>query len=87
MGLVSLSTGGLLMARTYVVDQGRFGILVKERTTARRGQEVVVAKQAVLAAGVKVKIAGQDRGWQQVTLPNGLGAWVESSHVKRLRGE
>ena len=86
MGLVSLSTGGLLMARTYVVEQGRFGILVKERTTARRGPGSQYAASRI-GGREKVKIAGQDRGGQQVTLPNGLGAWVESNHVKRLRGE
>ena len=87
LGLLALSSGGLLLARTYVVEQGSFGILVKDRTTARRGPGGQYAKQAVLAAGVKVRVAGQDRGWQQVTLPNGLGAWVQNSDVKRLRGQ
>ena len=84
LSLIVLSSGGLLIAKAYIIDHGKFGVLVQDKTVARRGPGAQYAKQAILAAGVKVTLAGTDRKWQQVTLPNGMGAWVKSSDVTAL---
>ncbi|MEE2789787.1 MAG: tetratricopeptide repeat protein [Myxococcota bacterium] len=84
IGLIAFSAGGLLLARGHVVDGGSFGVLTQEKTVARRGPGVQYAKQAVLAAGVKVALAGSDRNWQQITLPNGMGAWIRQADVEQL---
>jgi len=75
VGLVSVSSGGLLLTRTYVVDQARYGVLL-ETTAARQGPGKQYAAQTQVSNSVKVSLRGQDRDWTQVVLPNGQGGWI-----------
>ncbi len=80
-GLVAFSAAGLLMTRSYLVDDTSVGIVVSERATAHRGPGARYPRQAIVASGVKVRLRGTDQGWHQVTLPNGLGVWLKSADV------
>lgn len=81
LGLVAFSSGGLMISRTYLVDHASLGVIVADRAYAHQGPGKNYPKQATIAGGVKVRLGGRDRGWHQVTLPNGLGAWVKSTEV------
>ena len=80
-GLFAFSSGGLMISRAYLVDNASIGVIVADRAHAHQGPGKNYPKQASVAVGVKVRLGGRDRGWHQVTLPNGLGAWIKGTEV------
>jgi uncharacterized protein YgiM (DUF1202 family) len=85
-GLMSVCAGGLLLTRTYVVDEAHYGIVVND-SAARNGPGKQYDLQMQVSNSVKVTLGGVDRGWRQVTLPNGQGAWMPSDMVRPLQAE
>ena len=83
-GLVAFSAMGLSATRAYVVEGAQFGVVVAERAVVHRGPGKRYPPQASVAAGVKVKLGGEDSGWYQVTLPDGSGAWMQQSELLPL---
>ncbi|MEE2757783.1 MAG: hypothetical protein VYA30_14095 [Myxococcota bacterium] len=82
-GLVATCAGGLLISRSYIIDDARYGVLLDD-TTAYRGPGQQYDTQAQVSNSVKVRLGGEDGKWQQVTLPNGQGAWIRSEHVAQI---
>jgi hypothetical protein len=80
VGLVSVSSGGLLLTRSYVVDQARYGVILAT-TPARQGPGKQYSVQTQVSNSVKVSLGGQDREWTQVVLPNGQGGWIATRSI------
>ena len=79
-GLVATCAGGLLVSRTYIVDDTRYGVVLDD-AVAFRGPGKQYDTQAEVSNSVKVKLGGTDGQWTQVTLPNGQGAWIKSDRL------
>ena len=84
IGLAAVCSGGLLVTRSYVVDQSSYGVVIED-STARKGPGPKYALQTQVSNSVKVRLGGRDRGWRQVTLPNGQGAWMPDDAIKVLK--
>ena len=82
-GLLSVCAGGLLLSRTYIIDDAQYGVILSD-TSAHRGPGSQYAKQADVSLAVKVRLGGKDRNWRQVTLPNGQGGWVPAGDVAQM---
>ena len=81
--LIALVAGSMLLGRTLIAEEADYGIVL-EKAEGRQGPGARYPAIATIVGGVKVEMNGQDRGWVQVTLPNGAGAWVPNNAVKPL---
>ncbi|MBV71403.1 MAG: hypothetical protein CMH52_08630 [Myxococcales bacterium] len=85
-GLVATCAGGLLISRSYIIDDSRYGILLDD-ATAYRGPGQQYDTQAQVSNSVKVRLGGEDGNWRQVTLPNGQGAWIKGEYLAQIGSE
>jgi hypothetical protein len=85
MGLVAVGAGGLLMGRMGVVDESTYGVVVADRADAHQGPGDHYPSVVKVLAGVKVRISGRDRDWDQIVLPDGAGAWLPRTALRRLQ--
>ncbi len=84
-GLFALAAGGLLAGRVLVVDATPYGVLIAEQADVRAGPGDQYKPSARLVGGVKVRLRGEDRGWRQVTLPDGAEGWLRAEQIATLR--
>jgi len=85
MSLVAIGAGGLLMGRMNVVDETTYGVVIAEKIDARQGPGTQYPAVVKILSGVKVRISGADREWEQVVLPDGSGVWLPRTSVAHLR--
>ncbi len=84
-GLGALASGGLLAGRVFVVDATDYGVVVANEAPVRTGPGDQYKASARLLGGVKVRLRGADRGWRQVTLPDGSEGWLQGEQLAALR--
>lgn len=84
MGLLAAASGGVLLARVFVLEAAVQGVVL-ERTAVRTGPGKTYGKGPTLLGGVKLRLRGQEEQWRQVTLPDGSEAWIEEARIGVLR--
>ena len=84
LGLGALASGGLLAGRVLVVDATDYGVVVASEAPVRSGPGDQYKAAARLLGGVKVRLRGEDRGWRQVTLPDGSEGWLPVEQIAAL---
>ncbi len=85
MGLVAVGAGGLFMGRMNIVDETTYGVVVADKVDAHQGPGAQYPTVVKILSGVKVRISGVDRDWEQVVLPDGSGVWLPRAAVRHLR--
>jgi hypothetical protein len=84
-GLGALAFGGLLAGRALVLREAAYAIVVEKSCPVQEGPGDQSRPVARIVAGVKLRVRGEDAGWQNVVLPDGGSGWVESKHLAALR--
>lgn len=84
MGLLAAASGGVLLARIFVLEAAVEGVVL-EPSAVYTGPGRTYGKGPTLLGGVKLRLRGTEEAWRQITLPDGSEAWIEEARIGVLR--
>ncbi|MFQ6091110.1 MAG: tetratricopeptide repeat protein [bacterium] len=77
-------TGSSLFFKIRAAESAQLGVVISPRVDARSGPGDEYTKMFTIHEGTGVRIRQSREGWYLISVPGGMGGWVEESAVERI---